>query len=74
MVGIPERERRVESELSASGRIGRFSQCDLAQESTVETLVDEVAGHFGRLDIVVNNARLGSKGYRRRGQTRHPLG
>jgi NAD(P)-dependent dehydrogenase (short-subunit alcohol dehydrogenase family) len=50
----------VESELSASGGTGRFFQCDLAQEAAVKSLVTDVARQFGRLDVVVNNAGLGS--------------
>lgn len=50
----------MEAELAASGRTGRFFRCDLAQEAAAKALVAEVVRHFGRLDIVVNNAGLGS--------------
>lgn len=50
----------VEAELAAIGGSGRFFQCDLADERNVRTLIGDVIGHFGRLDIVVNNAGLGS--------------
>ncbi len=55
-----EKGAAVEAELAAAGRTGRFFPCDLAQEAAVRKLVDDVAGHFGRLDVVVNNAGLGS--------------
>lgn len=50
----------VEAELAASDRNGRFFRCDLAQEAAAKALVADVVRHFGRLDIVVNNAGLGS--------------
>ena len=50
----------VEAELAAAGKMGRFFPCNLAQEQAVKGLVDHVASHFGRIDIVVNNAGLGS--------------
>ena len=56
----PKKGAAVEAELAASGHSGRFLQCDLAQEAAVKALVAEVVDRFGRLDIVVNNAGLGS--------------
>jgi NAD(P)-dependent dehydrogenase (short-subunit alcohol dehydrogenase family) len=50
----------VESELAAAGKTGRFFPCDLADEAAVRKLIVDVIGHFGRLDIVINNAGLGS--------------
>jgi len=34
--------------------------CDVAREEQVKALVDTAVSHFGRLDIIVNNAGLGS--------------
>ena len=34
--------------------------CDVANEEQVKALVDTAVSHFGRLDIIVNNAGLGS--------------
>lgn len=34
--------------------------CDVASEEQVKALVDTAVSHFGRLDIIVNNAGLGS--------------
>ena len=56
----PEKGAAVEAELAATGRAGRFFQCDLAQEAAVRVLMEDVVRHFGRLDIVINNAGLGS--------------
>jgi NAD(P)-dependent dehydrogenase (short-subunit alcohol dehydrogenase family) len=55
-----EKGASVEAELADSGRTGRFFRCDLAREADVRVLIIEVLRHFGRLDIVVNNAGLGS--------------
>jgi NAD(P)-dependent dehydrogenase (short-subunit alcohol dehydrogenase family) len=56
----PEKGAAVEAELAAAGGTGRFFRCDLAQEKDVKTLIADVVSRFGRLDIVINNAGLGS--------------
>ena len=56
----PEKGAAVEAELAAAGWTGRFFQCDLAREAAVKALVAAVVRQFGGLDIVVNNAGLGS--------------
>lgn len=38
------------------GQAAAVFGCDLADEAAVNQLVDQVVGHFGRLDAVVNNA------------------
>lgn len=40
---------------------GAFFAVDLADESAVIKLVDDVGNRFGRLDVVVNNAGIGSR-------------
>ena len=35
-------------------------QCDITNTEAVETMVDEAIKHFGRIDIVVNNAGTGA--------------
>ena len=40
---------------------GAFFAVDLADESAVIKLVDDVSNRFGRLDVVVNNAGIGSR-------------
>lgn len=44
------------AELSARGYPARFWRCDVAHEDEVHRVIDEVAAHFGRLDVLVNNA------------------
>lgn len=36
--------------------------CDVADDDSVRAAVDEVAGTFGRIDVVVNNAGVGATG------------
>lgn len=33
--------------------------CDVTDEAAVQALIDGAAGHFGRIDVVINNAGLG---------------
>lgn len=51
---------KVEAEIAADRGTGRFFRCDVAQEEAVRALVADVVGAFGRLDVVVNCAGLGS--------------
>jgi NAD(P)-dependent dehydrogenase (short-subunit alcohol dehydrogenase family) len=44
--------------LTDRGYPARYWSCDVAQEAQVKRVVDEVAAHFGRLDVVVNNAGI----------------
>jgi NAD(P)-dependent dehydrogenase (short-subunit alcohol dehydrogenase family) len=46
----------VAAELSGRGLTARFWRCDVAREAEVERVFGEIAQHFGRLDVVVNNA------------------
>lgn len=43
-------------ELAGRGFNARFWRLDVAREDEVRRVVDEVAAHFGRLDVLVNNA------------------
>ncbi len=40
---------------------GDFVKCDVSDWSQVETLVDDTVEKHGRLDVIVNNAGIGSK-------------
>lgn len=51
----------VLEELRAQGGEGEFYAVDLAREKAVEDMVAAVVERFGRLDIVVNNAGVGSR-------------
>lgn len=56
-----EKGAKVAAEVTAAKGDGAFFQADLAQEAVVKDLIDKVAARFGRLDIVVNNAGVGSR-------------
>ena len=47
----------VAEEIRALGRRCFTSPCDLGQPEQVQQLVQQVVGHYGRIDILVNNAR-----------------
>lgn len=51
----------VEAEMLGKGAGARFFKCDLAVEAEVMQLVEDVVAWGGRLDIVVNNAGVGSR-------------
>lgn len=44
------------AELTAAGHRARGWRCDVSDEAAVARVMTEVVEHFGRLDIVVNNA------------------
>lgn len=52
---------RVLKELTELGGVGEFYATDLSQEQAVKDLVAAVVGRFGCLDVVVNNAGVGSR-------------
>jgi NAD(P)-dependent dehydrogenase (short-subunit alcohol dehydrogenase family) len=56
-----EKGAKVLSELREQGAEAAFHAVDLADEIAVRTLIDEIDTAFGRLDVVVNNAGLGSR-------------
>ena len=47
----------VGEEITALGRRSLLAYCDLSQSDQIEAMVDQVVGHFGHIDILVNNAR-----------------
>lgn len=51
----------VLNELSENDIEATFLAVDLASEPAVAQLVDKISDRFGRLDVVVNNAGLGSR-------------
>jgi 3-oxoacyl-[acyl-carrier protein] reductase len=58
-----ERElREVKSELIALGQEASYTVVDVSLEADVKILLEKSVRHFGRLDIVVNNAGLGIYG------------
>jgi 3-oxoacyl-[acyl-carrier protein] reductase len=48
----------VAAEIAASGGHARAWKLDVASRDEIKTVVDEVAKHFGGLDIVINNAGI----------------
>lgn len=52
---------RVCAEVEQAGGTASFFQVDLAQESAVEKLIQSVESRYGGLDVVVNNAGVGSR-------------
>lgn len=57
----PAKGAAVEAELAGLGATGAFFAADLAEEAAVVGLLEQVDARFGRLDLVVNNAGIGSR-------------
>jgi NAD(P)-dependent dehydrogenase (short-subunit alcohol dehydrogenase family) len=55
-VASPDKAEAVVAELKARGVEARAFKADQASTADVERLVQDVAKHFGRLDILINNA------------------
>jgi NAD(P)-dependent dehydrogenase (short-subunit alcohol dehydrogenase family) len=53
-----EKGERVVAALRELGGEAMFLQADLCDRSAARRLVDDAAAHFGRLDILVNNAQV----------------
>ena len=49
---------KTAEEIKALGRDSLFVRCDVTRKDQVQAMVREVAGHFGRLDVGVNNAGI----------------
>ena len=47
----------VKQEAEAAGVQAFPTHCDLGDSAQIERMVDQVMGHYGRIDILVNNAR-----------------
>ena len=46
------------AEIGAAGGTAHFVHCDVSDPTQVDTLFAEIVAHFGRLDVLVNNAAL----------------
>jgi 3-oxoacyl-[acyl-carrier protein] reductase len=53
-----EHAQRVAAEIVANGRTARSWALDVTNPDNIRAVVEAVAGHFGGLDIVVNNAGI----------------
>lgn len=53
---LEDEGEKVASRINASGGRARFWRLDVTDEARVEEVVNEAAGEFGRLDVLVNNA------------------
>ena len=56
-----ERSKQVVTEIKESGGQCIFVRTDISDETAIKSMIDEVVCHFGRLDIVINNAGVGSQ-------------
>ena len=54
----PEGAKEALAQVEAAGRKGHMIQADLGQVAEVRRLVAESIAHFGRLDVLVNNAGI----------------
>lgn len=50
--------RRFVAELVARGLRARYWHCDVASEAEVQKVIHQATKHFGRLDVLVNNAGI----------------
>ena len=55
------RSNKVVRELRDAGHDAAYFQADVSDEETVIDMIDAVVRHFGRLDVVINNAGCGSQ-------------
>jgi len=53
---LAEKGQAVVAEIRAAGGIAEFIYTDVSQHAQIEAAVSQTVGHWGRLDIVVNNA------------------
>jgi NAD(P)-dependent dehydrogenase (short-subunit alcohol dehydrogenase family) len=56
-----ERASHVVEELTDKGSVAVFFKADVSREDAVKDMINAVIEHFGRLDVVVNNAGCGSQ-------------
>lgn len=54
-----ENGRQVEKEILADGQQALFIKTDVSSEENIISLVEEVMNHYGKIDVVFNNAGVG---------------
>ncbi len=57
-----EKLDKVVKEIEATGRKAIAVQCDVSDEENVKRAVEEVIAHFGKIDILLNNAGVAFPG------------
>lgn len=57
-----EKLDEVVKEITATGRKAIAVQCDVSKEDSVKAAVEEVLNHFGKIDILLNNAGIAQGG------------
>jgi NAD(P)-dependent dehydrogenase (short-subunit alcohol dehydrogenase family) len=58
-----EGARAVAAEIAGRGQIGKAWTLDVADRDEIKAVVGDIVGHFGGLDIVVNNAAILRDGF-----------
>lgn len=58
----PDRARRVSEELAATGAVTLHSALDVTSDSDWQHLSDWLQGHWGRVNVLVNNAGVAASG------------
>jgi NAD(P)-dependent dehydrogenase (short-subunit alcohol dehydrogenase family) len=53
---VPELGKQTEQSIREAGGEGRFVECDVTEESSVESMVEAARNAYGRVDVVYNNA------------------
>jgi short-subunit dehydrogenase len=56
-----ERLDQAENEIRSSGRTVKMIPCDVGSREQVRSMVNQVMGEFGRVDILINNAGIGMR-------------
>ena len=51
------------SDIAATGVKTLYHHCDISKKEDFESLLSAVTGHFGRVDVLVNNAGVASAGF-----------
>jgi NAD(P)-dependent dehydrogenase (short-subunit alcohol dehydrogenase family) len=60
--GLPGSIRRTAADIEAAGGTALAVRCDIGTVADVQTVVEAAVSHFGRLDILVNNAMTPTRG------------
>ncbi|MYH79701.1 SDR family oxidoreductase [Candidatus Poribacteria bacterium] len=56
-----EAGKETVKEIQQSGRTGLFVEGDVSDAAQMEIVADQIAGHFGTIEILVNNAGINTK-------------